>query len=97
MPSRSVQAASAGRTRTIVNVQALRAIAALVVVVHHMALPQFGVDNVYGSTTRFLRPFFSFGQFGVDLFFVISGFIMVATTWRLMGRENAGPSFFLAL
>jgi peptidoglycan/LPS O-acetylase OafA/YrhL len=92
MPSSSNPTA---RTSEVVNVQALRAFAALTVVLHHLALAQFGIDNVYGSSTRFLVPFVSFGQFGVDLFFVISGFIMVVTTWRLMGTSNAGSLFFL--
>ncbi len=53
----------------ITNVQLLRGIAALMVVIFHltMKLQPFGLD---GSQVSFL-------QAGVDIFFVISGFIMV--------------------
>lgn len=55
----------------ITGIQYLRAIAALLVVWHHARIQLAD-----------LHPIFSlgFGERGVDLFFVISGFIMVATT-----------------
>jgi exopolysaccharide production protein ExoZ len=39
-------------------------------------------------------PGFSFGQAGVDVFFVISGFIMVYTSARLFGQPGAPRAFF---
>jgi peptidoglycan/LPS O-acetylase OafA/YrhL len=42
-----------------------------------------------------LKSFAVFGNAGVDLFFVISGFIMVATTWNLLGSGRASVSFIL--
>ncbi len=36
-----------------------------------------------------------FGRFGVDVFFVISGFIMIVTTWELYNRRRAGIQFLL--
>ena len=58
----------------IVSVQYLRGVAALMVVYAHVAtqvLRYSGVD----------LPLYRFGHFGVDLFFVISGFIMWETTF----------------
>jgi exopolysaccharide production protein ExoZ len=54
------------------QIQYLRALAALMVVWYHA-----------GGQIPSLEPFvtYEFGQYGVDLFFVISGFIMLVTTW----------------
>lgn len=38
------------------------------------------IEQKYGGTQTILPDFFNFGMFGVDLFFVISGFIMIAVT-----------------
>ena len=59
------------RTRTFGNVQALRAVAALMVVWVH--LQEMFPDSAFVSRLPS-------GYAGVDLFFVISGFIMVAST-----------------
>ena len=67
-----------------VNVQVLRAIAASLVVGVHLRnfFP-------YDESQDYL---FRYGYAGVDLFFVISGFIMVVTT---ADRRQSAPSFFL--
>lgn len=69
----------------IANIQALRALAATAVVVSHVLL----VERKYGT------PVFpdqaAFGAFGVDLFFVISGFIMVT-----IAKGSSAMSFLLA-
>ncbi|QHM75410.1 hypothetical protein C7M52_01364 [Mixta theicola] len=57
----------------IVSVQILRAIAALMVVMHHIAIKGEQYHN--GALS-----FFHIGQFGVDLFFIISGYIMCYTS-----------------
>ena len=66
----------------ITNIQALRGVAALMVVVFHLVvkLRPFGFD---GSQV-------SFFQGGVDIFFVISGFIMVHVSRT---RERSGGQF----
>ena len=60
----------------IQNIQALRGIAVLLVVCFHLTT----IERKYGGTTTILPDFFQFGMFGVDLFFVISGFVMVTIT-----------------
>ena len=59
---------------SIISIQILRAFAALLVVFHHARyqIPEFEVF-FYGGV-------WPFGQAGVDIFFVISGFIMWVTT-----------------
>jgi exopolysaccharide production protein ExoZ len=59
---------------TIVSIQILRAVAALLVVFHH-ARYQISDFEVF-----FYGGIWPFGQAGVDIFFVISGFIMWVTT-----------------
>lgn len=67
---------SAAHPRPLASIQVARGIAALAVVAYHASLTQVK----YFSGVDVLPTFFSFGQFGVDLFFVISGFVMVLTT-----------------
>jgi len=59
----------------IYSVQYLRGIAALMVVLHHIEIKakQHDISALNG---------FHIGYFGVDLFFIISGFIMCHTTWK---------------
>lgn len=58
------------------NIQALRAIAALSVVFFHMS----GMELKYFPSHYVLGSFLNLGSAGVDLFFVISGFVMVVVT-----------------
>ncbi len=58
------------------NIQALRALAAILVVFYHLT----SVDLKYGNGTAVLPAWFGYGACGVDLFFVISGFVMVTVT-----------------
>ena len=67
----------------ILPIQYLRGIAALMVVWHHGVSQLTGLDAYFPSR---------FGTSGVDLFFVISGFIMVLTT---VGK-NVAPLSFMA-
>jgi peptidoglycan/LPS O-acetylase OafA/YrhL len=60
----------------IKNLQALRAIAAMIVVIHHMML----MEPHLCAYATVLPQWFFVGSGGVDLFFVISGFIMVLIT-----------------
>lgn len=67
----------AGQRNTLYGIQYLRAFAALAVVVFHAA-----------ERSGFA---FAIGAAGVDVFFVISGFIM----WTISARERRTPSRFL--
>ncbi|GJL96027.1 MAG: acyltransferase [Hyphococcus sp.] len=69
------------------NIQALRGLAALAVVLSHLVF----VEAKY-STAPILSELFLFGMSGVDLFFVISGFIMVYITQT---RQSAQPNNIL--
>lgn len=55
--------------KQLYNIQALRGLAAMMVVLHHLAIPIpfFDAND---------RSMFHHGQAGVDIFFIISGFIM---------------------
>src|SRR5215472_11255649 len=72
--------------KTLLTVQALRAFAAASVVVHHIlvvAVQKAGYDYSFPSTAAA----------GVDLFFLISGFIMVYAHYDDFGVAGASASF----
>jgi peptidoglycan/LPS O-acetylase OafA/YrhL len=83
-PRSSHEATALRDARVIENVQALRALAAMAVVLTHAAAiwPALGLEN---------RGLFSYGRYGVDLFFVISGYIMAL----IASRRQASPAGFL--
>ncbi|MBV6392854.1 MAG: hypothetical protein KPEEDBHJ_02081 [Anaerolineales bacterium] len=56
------------------NIQALRGVAVLCVVLFHLVI----IEGKYAEGTALLPGWLRFGMFGVDLFFVISGFVMAA-------------------
>lgn len=62
--------------KKIYNIQALRGVAILLVVFFHLS----NVEKRYGGSNLILPDFMQFGMSGVDLFFVISGFVMVTVT-----------------
>ncbi|WP_454688238.1 acyltransferase family protein [Achromobacter aloeverae] len=67
------------------SVQAARGMAALMVMVFHAK----SIDAKYFAGGGILPPWLTFGQTGVDLFFVISGFVMVLTSWGMSGPYEA--------
>ena len=74
----------------LLNIQALRAVAALFVVVFHCGL------EMTRLATRFdQEPFYDYGRWnaGISLFFAISGFIMVVTCHDAFGRPGEALSF----
>ena len=60
----------------IVNIQALRGLAVLLVIAVHLA----GYEEKFGQGYTILPKWFAIGGSGVDVFFVISGFVMVTIT-----------------
>ena len=81
-----------GRT-TLYNVQGLRGVAALIVVMAHVSGHDGFEERVFGSswTSWSNLP----ANTGVDLFFVISGLIMVVTTWRTFDDPGSSRRFLL--
>jgi len=69
------------------NIQMLRAIAAILVLLHH-AYPHY---QAMGGKIALIGSISGWGFAGVDIFFVISGFIMAYTTFnKQRGIRNAG-------
>jgi peptidoglycan/LPS O-acetylase OafA/YrhL len=71
------------------TLQALRGAACLLVVVYHTAL----AETQFGLGFNPLKPVRWFGYAGVDLFFVLSGFIIAATTRPDLGRPARLPGY----
>ena len=69
------------------NLQALRGIACLLVVLLHL----WGMEKAFGGQTLSAVEWFGFA--GVDLFFVISGFIITTTSRRHLGVPAQAPTF----
>jgi exopolysaccharide production protein ExoZ len=74
--------------RTIIPIQILRAVAALAIVVLHVGFYLAPLTDPANSL-----PDFSVGDAGIDLFFVISGFVMVYASEHLFAQPN-GPLIF---
>ena len=70
------------------TIQALRAIAALLVVVHH-------AFEMWGARISSTAPGVSWpnGAAGVDIFFIISGFVMVVSSRRIASQPDAWRTF----
>jgi exopolysaccharide production protein ExoZ len=80
----------ASRTASLEGIQILRAIAALIVVLHH------SLEESMAAVAPFKSPDWltTFGASGVDIFFVISGFIMFYVSFPT-DQDAASPISFL--
>ena len=74
--------------RKLSNIQVLRGLAALAVVVFHAR------DEVDGIGIPSTLPHLIGGAFGVDVFFVISGLVMVHASEPLFGKARSALPFF---
>jgi exopolysaccharide production protein ExoZ len=73
--------------RGLTSIQVLRALAAIGVVLSHI---EFFLGDILG-----LPRALKFGEAGVDLFFVISGFIIVYTSKPLFSQYKGAQTFFV--
>lgn len=88
-PSVSGGLPGAGELRSFQTIQALRAVAALMVVIYHMV----HAETVHGGGVALLGGPAHFGYAGVDVFFVISGFIMATVTTGRFGSPAGALDF----
>jgi peptidoglycan/LPS O-acetylase OafA/YrhL len=72
----------------LASIQCLRALAALAVLIFH----EGSIEKQYSTGYNFIPDW---GQYGVDLFFVISGFIMTYISMDNFGNVRAGLFFLL--
>jgi len=79
------------RTQELRSIQILRALAAALVVVGHAFHDSIYIADKTGRAA-IAFPYFDWG-FGVDIFFVISGFIMIYTTAGAFGQTGAAATF----
>jgi exopolysaccharide production protein ExoZ len=77
--------------RKLVGIQALRAVAACGVVASHLA----AFEGKYVAGPALSSPVWLYGMSGVDLFFVISGFIITTMCAGRFGLRGEGRSFLL--
>jgi exopolysaccharide production protein ExoZ len=75
-----------GQRKTLFTIQALRALAAASIVVHHILVVAVGKAG-------YQYQFKSTAAAGVDLFFLISGFIMVYNHFEDFGERGSSTSF----
>lgn len=77
-----------GTNKNLQLIQLLRAIACLLVVFYH-------ATGLYPTSSggHFLFGFFSFGYAGVDVFFVLSGFIITYTSLKYLGKVSHTGTF----
>jgi exopolysaccharide production protein ExoZ len=90
MPSVSCSSPHAKPRKVFLNVQGLRAVAALLVFGIHLNV----IERRF-TGSAFLDGFSPLGDWGVDLFFVISGFVMITSCWNDFATPGVSLRFLL--
>lgn len=80
-----------GKSRVFHSIQALRGFAALMVVLFHLRI----VEGRFGAGEALLPGALRFADAGVDLFFVISGFVMTTIAAGRYGSANEAGRFLV--
>lgn len=75
----------------LLNVEAGRGVAAILVVLYHVDKYYFGTEAYWQDWA--LGRFFKFGYSGVEFFFVLSGFIMTIVHWDELGKNGKVLNF----
>lgn len=75
--------------RSLDNLQALRGIACLLVVCYHLGTWEI----IIWPRIKWMQPYRWFGYAGVDLFFAISGFIIVYSHFEHLGNRAKLPGY----
>jgi peptidoglycan/LPS O-acetylase OafA/YrhL len=68
----------------------IRGLAIIAVLFRHSSY----IFESHGPLTRWFLPFMDFGGWGVDLFFVLSGFLITGILLDTRGATNRGTSFY---
>jgi len=77
----------------IPSVDGLRGIAILLVLLLHFTI--YGVDRPSGGVLKLVYKTLDTGWIGVDLFFVLSGFLITGILYRTKGREHYFSRFYV--
>lgn len=73
----------------IENIQSLRGLAVMLVIMFHLV----SSEKNYGQGYRLLSDYWAIGMSGVDMFFVISGFVMMVISRSLFKRKGVAWRF----
>lgn len=79
------------KSESLLSIQSLRFFAAIMVVIHHAVNTLH--DKAGFSGANWLLDFFYFGASGVQIFFIISGFVMVYASSGLFEKKGAWKKF----
>jgi len=83
---------AAADTQKLMSIQAIRAVAALFILLIHTAM---SINAGGSSYDGWFLIFSRIGFFGVDIFFVVSGLVMVLTSHQYIGKPGSTKKFLI--